>query len=384
MKFVFSREDIFQKGSFFKDRSRDLFGDGIINTDGPVWQAQRKAGHKFFTRKRLQHLREDMLPLILEDQCKVLSEAGVKGQEVDLQAVVHEITTRIMGQIAYGQEMHGGDEFTMAFEYASGKTAERFQNPLWRITELFMGARMRPSIRTVKQYGHRLVARAQAQASQKEYQEYAPDSLIDALLRECGPDNDLVADAALNFLSAGRDTVAQALTWTFYLLTKHPEVVGKLRKGEEVYRKAVFYEALRLCPPIPFEIKQVQAYTRLPDDTDLPAGSIVVWCPWAMNRAPHVWGEDADAFDPERWINNQDEFVSRSQAEFPTFNGGRRLCLGVEMAEIIGNMVIESFVKGFSFEPAFSTEVDRITGSSLTLPMEGGLPLYVKRRQPPR
>lgn len=329
----------------------------------------------------MEYLREDMLPLILKDQSKMLEKVAREGREVDLQAVVHEITTRVMGQIAYGQEMHAGDDFTVAFEYASGKTAERFQNPLWRITELFLGTKMRQCVRIVKQYGQRLVA--EAQADQEKHSCGMPQSLIDSLLRECGSDRDLVADAALNFLSAGRDTVAQALTWTFYLLTKNPEVLGKLRKGGQVYRKAVFYEALRLHPPIPFEIKQVQEDTHLPDDTALRAGSIVVWCPWAMNRAPQIWGDNADAFDPERWINDQDEFVPRSQAEFPTFNGGKRLCLGVEMAETIGDMVIESFVKYFSFEPAFSLDVERITGSSLTLPMEGGLPVYVKRRPLP-
>jgi cytochrome P450 len=42
-------------------------------------------------------------------------------------------------------------------------------------------------------------------------------SLIHILLDHLG-DRSLVTDSALNYLSAGKDTIAQALTWTFYLL----------------------------------------------------------------------------------------------------------------------------------------------------------------------
>ena len=324
----------------------------------------------------MRDLRDTMLPEVLDNIGAMLEGVAGAGEVVDLQEVFHDITTGIMGMMAYGREMHTGDEFAAAFEYASGRTAERFQNPLWRITELFTGAEMRRSIRIVKQFGRRLVARAQAE--QETEKEESEQSLIDVLLKDCGLNQDVVADAALNFLSAGRDTVAQALTWTFYLLMKHPSTADRLRKGDFVYRKAVFYESLRLYPPIPFEIKQVQAETVLPDDTELPAGSIVVWCPWALNRAPHIWGEGAHVFDPERWIDDRGVFASRTQAEFPTFNGGKRLCLGIEMAEIIANVVLGRFMDEARFEPAFDIAVERVTGSSLTLPMEGGLPVHVK------
>lgn len=110
-------------------------------------------------------------------------------------------------------EMHADDAFTLAFDYASGATAERVQNPLWPITEVFLGARMRKSIAIVKAFGKRIVDSAveDRKTGDKPTTGAAPangkldeisGSLIQSLLDSIG-DKQMVADAALNYLSAG-------------------------------------------------------------------------------------------------------------------------------------------------------------------------------------
>ena len=143
------------------------------------------------------------------------------------------------------------------------------------------------------------------------------------------------------------------------------------------YTMAVFYESLRLYPPIPFEIRQADQATTLPDGTFLPKGSVLVWCTWAMNRSKTTFGEDADDFRPERWLVDG-SFISKSPSEFPTFNGGARTCLGKRMADLIAVQVIATLSWLFDFIPAEDGE--RVSKSSLTLPMEGGLPSFVKTR----
>lgn len=158
------------------------------------------------------------------------------------------------------------------------------------------------------------------------------------------------------------------------------------------YTLAIFNEALRLYPPIPFEIKQAMSPTTLPDGTFLPQGSVVVWCPWAMNRSRLTWGDDADDFRPERWLVAADleekgaglpplkmAVMQKSASEFPVFNGGPRLCLGKKMAELIAVQVIATVAWTFEFVPAYEGR-ERASKSSLTLPMEGGLPVFVKVR----
>ncbi|KAI5293845.1 hypothetical protein KEM56_005955, partial [Ascosphaera pollenicola] len=67
--------------------------------------------------------------------------------------------------------MHADDEFTVSFDYASGGTAERFQNPLWFVTEIFLGAELRKSIAVVKNFGRHIVTKAVQDRQEKEFGE---------------------------------------------------------------------------------------------------------------------------------------------------------------------------------------------------------------------
>ncbi|KAI1086986.1 cytochrome P450 [Rostrohypoxylon terebratum] len=420
LDYIFKNECMFSKGDLFKRLSWDLFGYGIINVDGELWKTQRKAGLAFLNASNLRVLTEIALPRYLGHAVDHLRARAHAGTVVDLQNVFHEITSQLMGKMAYDMEMHADDDFTLAFDYASGVTTERFQNPLWFITEPFTGFQFRRALHTIRTFGHGIVSSAantskKAQATRPGF-ESASDrldevsgSLIQSLLDVFGDDQKLVSDAALNYLSAGRDTVAQALTWCMYLLMQHRYVAGKIRNevraslGDSAelfimtnesehgkvnstvftptslpYTMATFYEALRLYPPIPFEIKQCEKATTLPDGTFLPEKSITFWCTWAMNRSKISWGEDAESFSPERWLTNDGKLVTKSAAEFPVFNGGSRLCLGKRMAELLAAQVIATMVLLFDFMPHY--EGERISKSSLTLPMKGGLPCLVKPR----
>ncbi|PQE30477.1 cytochrome P450 protein [Rutstroemia sp. NJR-2017a WRK4] len=404
LEYVFKNEGIFAKGDFVKSRSWDLFveGNGIINADGNLWKVQRKAGLAFLNNSNMKVLTDTALPKYLNEIIAKLGEACSYSRDVDLEAKFHELTTKLMGRMAYDMDMHSRDEFSLAFEYASGATGERFQNPLWPVTEMIFGARFRSSIAKVKAFGAEIVANAVKSRREKNKLESdsldcISGSLINSLLDSID-DHNTVADAALNYLSAGRDTTAQALTWTFYLLMRHPVVVERVRQevthvndssGSDEktastafypsavpYVMSVFYETLRLYPPIPFEIKQCEQAATLPDGTFLPKNAVLVWCPWAMNRSRLIWGDDADQFRPERWIENGG-LISKPAFEFPVFNGGPRTCLGKKMAESVVAQVISKLVLHFDF--ALLDQKERISKNSLTLPMEGGLPCRVQR-----
>ena len=90
--------------------------------------------------------------------------------------------------------------------------------------------------------------------------------------------------------------------------------------------------ALRLHPPVPVNIKQAVRSTSLPrgggaDGTlpiDIPSGTVISYCVYAMHRRTDIWGADADTFPPERWVD------ARVSWEWLPFNGGPRICLGRE------------------------------------------------------
>lgn len=238
--------------------------------------------------------------------------------------------------------------------------------------------------------------------------EPAFDTLIDALV-ETFRDPQIVADSALNFLSAGKDTTAQSFTWTLYALLRNPEELTRLRSEVDAftirmkkekpefkltvadlqpanvpYLMAVYYEALRLYPSTPIEIQECQEDVTLPDGTKLPKDAVVVWCIWAINRSKEIHGEDADSFRPSRWLDEAGKFVSRSPFEFPVFNGGPRSCLGRKMAELIAMFLIVFMLSDFMVFEAFESSekpVAKRAQNSLTLPMSGGLSCRIERTQ---
>lgn len=100
--------------------------------------------------------------------------------------------------------------FSTAFDFTSGAIARRFQNPLWKVSEAVWGAHLRSSIAEVKRFSRTIVSsavcrRKTARVSVKEptvTAEPVQDNLIDALLNHIA-DHQIVADAAMNYLSAG-------------------------------------------------------------------------------------------------------------------------------------------------------------------------------------
>ena len=158
------------------------------------------------------------------------------------------------------------------------------------------------------------------------------------------------------------------------------------------YIAAVLNESLRMYPPVPVELKESTADSTFPDGTWLPKGSVVLWVTWAMGRSKNIWGYDADEFRPERWLIAEDEgeplsLKTMSAFAFPVFNGGPRACLGKRMAELLAVYVIASLIWKYDFEEVYDeklthgeTPKERRSQNSLTLPMEGGLPCYVRRK----
>ncbi|KAI6244617.1 Cytochrome P450 [Erysiphe necator] len=408
LEFVLKNESLFAKGSFFRERSWDLFGNGIINADNELWKIQRRAGLRFLNKANMRVLTDLALPKYLQQTVQRLE--SLENSIVDLDIIFHELTTLLMGRLAYNMEIHHSDSFSKAFDFASGITEDRFKNPLWKLTELFSGKKFRKAVAEIKLFGSYIVSNVTQQRKSKGSNRQESEdcfgsssgTLINSLIDEIKDEN-VVADAALSYLSAGRDTTGQALIWTIYLLMKNPDKMNTARDHVEKllneyklsstdsqgldtsifrpsalpYLVAVFHESLRLFPPVPLEIKECQEPTILPDGTFLAKDSIVCWCIWAINRSSLIWGDDAETFRPERWINDE-VFKPRSAFEFPVFNGGPRICLGKTMAENLVVQVIATMILQFNFE--LLDDSDRVSKSSLTLPMKDGFPCRVTIR----
>lgn len=145
----------------------------------------------------------------------------------------------------------------------------------------------------------------------------------------------------------GRDTTACALSWTWYELTRHPDVVRKIvdevtdvcgfgdgadfsfdTMNKLKYTHCVALEALRLHPPVTNDPRYARQDSQLPDGTVTMKGLGIDLCFYAMGRKEEIWGSDALQFKPERFLNKKEP----SAFKFPMFNAGPRMCLGRSLA----------------------------------------------------
>lgn len=256
-------------------------------------------------------------------------------------------------------------------------------------------------LKTIRDFTTGVVRERRKEAAQKHGDSKASgrqnilELLMDAKTHDDGTYNDdELADHVLNFIIAGRDTTAQALSWTMFHLHQNPKIMEKLVAEiddalgtshtptyEQVkslaYANAVFHEAIRLCPSVPKALKTAVSDDVWPDGTNVPAGTSVVTATWCMARNKKIWGPDAAIFRPERWI----EIPVRSQFEYPAFNAGPRVCLGKAFAELEGVFVLVSILKQYKLKVVNPEKVTYL--NSLTLPIKGGLSCILTKRSAP-
>jgi cytochrome P450 len=162
-----------------------------------------------------------------------------------------------------------------------------------------------------------------------------------------------VRDEAMTLLLAGHETTANALTWTWYLLSKHPDVEAQLHReiGERPvgpediprlrYTEMVFAEAMRLYPPawvigrMALEDVRIGGYT-------IPARSIAIVSPYLMHHHPKYY-PNPEVFDPQRFT--PEAKASRPKFAYFPFGGGPRVCIGEGFAWMEGVLLIATIAQ---------------------------------------
>ncbi|EME45896.1 hypothetical protein DOTSEDRAFT_60639 [Dothistroma septosporum NZE10] len=153
---------------------------------------------------------------------------------------------------------------------------------------------------------------------------------------------------------AGQENPQLALLSTLHLLAKHPEWQNSLHAeattletdsptadqlNDLLHLTTCVNESLRLMPLIGQLINRLATSSLVlgDDHHHVPEGTYVGYNSYATNCDPEVWGKDADEFVPGRWGNTIEEVRKqyrrrKARAEFITFHGGRRACLGESFA----------------------------------------------------
>lgn len=164
----------------------------------------------------------------------------------------------------------------------------------------------------------------------------------------------------ITMFSAGHESVAQALTWTWYLLSQHPEqertlhseldsvLAGRAPQSADldklVYTRMVLEESMRLYPPFPLLAwREALAGDEL-CGTAIAKGATVSIVPWLLHRHRALW-PNADSFSPERF--SPEPSAARPRFAYLPFGAGPRVCLGAVFAMMEATLILAAIAQRF-------------------------------------
>ena len=306
----------YSKGNRFYQQIAQAFGQGLLTSEGELWQRQRRLVQPLFTRKQVAAYAE----LMFEEAAAVVEgwdRAAPDGAVVDANAEMVRLALRVVGRAIFGDDVsRAGEVLDSAFPVLNRHAFRRAMSPLappasWPTPDNRRASRARRALYEVvdELIAHRREASADG------------DDLLSRLLHARDPDTDeamdvqQVRDEALIFLLAGHETTSTALTFTLHLLGRHPGqqrlihdeldavLDGRgptLDDAPALERTTMaIKEALRLYPPA-YALGRLAQSEHEIGGYSIPAGSYVVVSQFATHRHPQLW-DDAEAFDPARF-----------------------------------------------------------------------------------
>ncbi|KAL6851868.1 hypothetical protein ACP4OV_020053 [Aristida adscensionis] len=420
----------YPKGRPFTDVLGDLLGGGIFNVDGERWREQRRLVSHEFTARALRELvgaaleREARARLLPE-----LDAAAAAGGEVDLQELLRQFAFNVICRVSLGAGGGGDDELAAlpvsrlaaAFDAAAAIIARRGAAPVaavWKAKRaLGVGSerRLREAVKVIHDAITELI---RGRRRKKRHPAARRGGDLVSRMAAAGYPDEAIRDMVISFIMAGRDTTSSALTWFFWLMTRHcdveREVLREIDDGDgdgggggatagvdldlDASRKmrvlhAALCETMRLYPPVAWDSKHAAAPDVLPDGTRVRRGDRVTYFPYGMGRMEAIWGADAGEFRPRRWLAAPADGAAAASSsssaaaggvspfKFPVFQGGPRTCLGKEMAFVQMKFVASAVLRRFELRPVDGGRTPAFV-PLLTAHMAGGLRVTVtKRRQ---
>ena len=339
------------------DVLRQFLGNGLLTSDGDFWRRQRRIAQPAFHRRRIAGFADTMITDTLA-MLEHWQDAATLGRSIDMAHEMMALTLRIVGKTLLSTDVADradqvGNAVTVLNEWADRALDSLL--PIGFPTLATM--RARESSRRLDRVINDIIARRRA----GEQAEDLLGMLMEARDAETGEgmtDRQLRDEVTTMFL-AGHETTANALAWTFYVLSTHPEVERRVRTElDEVlggrpptlddlpslpFLLQVLKESMRLYPPAwiidrhAIGEDEVLGY-RVRKDT------LVLISPYVTHRHPAFW-PNPEGFDPERFTAEREEARPR-YAYFP-FGGGPRQCIGNGFAMMEAQLIVACVLQRF-------------------------------------
>jgi cytochrome P450 len=367
----------FTKGRVLQE-VKGLLGEGLLTSEGEIHRRGRRSMQPVFQHERISGVAEDMVAAAAD-----VSSRWYGGRRLDIHQEMMRLTLNVVGRTLFGADLDGrATEIRQALGLIlerQARSVRPFSRTLGRLPVSTRRRHERAQERLEDAVAELIVA---GRASDTEERGLL-GALADGSERQA-------RDEAMTILLTGHETMANALTWTWSMLARHPEVERKLHAElDDVldgalptaaqvpalpYTEMVFRETLRLCPPV-WRIGRRALVDYEIDGYLIRAGSIVVMSPFVTQRDARFFPEPL-RFDPERW--GWEEPCRRPRFSYFPFGGGPRVCIGAGFAMVEGKLLLATLAQRWRPRPAPGHDVR--PEPLVTLRPKGGLPVTLDQR----
>jgi cytochrome P450 len=377
----------FMKGDGLQ-RAKRLLGEGLLTSEGELHLRQRRLMQPAFHRQQIAGYAATMV-----EYAARMRDGWKEGETLDLSREMTHLTLAVASKTFFDADVVSeaneiGDSFNEVLSLLHF-LALPFSQLLEKLPL--------PVVRRFQSARERLDAKIFRMIDERRRNGGERGDLLSILIRArdeegdgTGMSDEQLRDEMMTIFFAGHETTANALTWTWYLLSQNPAVEAKLHQeiGEVLggrlptagdypnlrYTEMVFAESMRLYPPAlatgrrALNDYQINEYL-------IPAGSNLLMSQYLMHRNEKYF-PDPLKFDPERWRPEARE--SRPKFSYFPFGGGPRLCIGEHFAWMEGVLIIATMAQRWKMRLVEGHPVE--PHPTMTLRPKYGMKMIVGRR----
>jgi long-subunit acyl-CoA synthetase (AMP-forming)/cytochrome P450 len=370
-------------------RKRILMGrQSLALALGEPWRRRRRLMQPFFRPPRLARL----VPKMTQASGELVARwhgPAQRGEPVDVAAEMAQLTLDILIESLLGDDAGQSGRLrravSSAFDYFNARARNRLTLPVAIPT-----ARNLRLLRALRELKAAVTETVTLRRGADNPENDLLSMLIAARDEQTGEvfDDEQLKDELMMLLVMGHMTTAMAITWTWHMLARHPEVDEQMRDeiarvvgsrppelqdvAELAYTRRVIEETLRLYPP-----SWSLSRRTLADDEiggyRIPAGAVVLVSPYVTHRRPELW-ESPERFDPDRFL--PERAAARPRFAYYPFGGGPRVCIARDLAMVELPLILATVAQAYRLRTVPGRQVVPLTG--LVLRPRGGLPMRLE------
>jgi len=374
--------------SLVLQRTKIILGEGLLTSEGAFHLRQRRLAQPAFHRDRIRRYGEVMVDFSMRTR-----EKWRDGQQLDMHHEMMRLTLAVVAKTLFDADVEaeadeiGGalTEVMMMFPVLMNPLADLLMKlPLPQVK------RFRRSLARLDRTIYEVIAQRRASGEDR-------GDLLSMLLLAQDTEGDSggmtdqqVRDEAMTLFLAGHETTANALTWTWYLLSSNPDAEREMHRELDAvlqgrtpspddyprlrYTEMVLAESMRLYPPawglgrMALEEVEIAGYP-------LPKGAIVVLSQWVTHRDPRFW-PDPERFHPLRFTDEAK--AARPKLAYFPFGAGSRICIGESFAWMEGVLILATIAQRWKFVRESKEQVE--PQPLITLRPKGAVTMRTVRR----